>query len=208
MGRDINFRNKISEELSRKCCNCASEELIEYHHIVPICVGGNDIIENIVPLCRECHYKAHGKVWRVNRDEMKRAGKKPKVEYKQAKKYIKQYFDGEITGNELKEKLRISKRTSVSSIRNVKKYIREEMIDKEKVGRASKVSQQTSASQTMFDNLYRKKKKYIKKYVEKQIDEVELRKKLNIKEKISLEENYYIKRYMDENTSKPIKEEF
>lgn len=43
------------------CCNCGMncEENIIYHHIVPICSGGNDIISNIVPLCTECHSIIH-----------------------------------------------------------------------------------------------------------------------------------------------------
>lgn len=47
------------EILGHKCANCGSEEDIEYHHIVPLCVGGTDRITNIVALCHACHAAAH-----------------------------------------------------------------------------------------------------------------------------------------------------
>lgn len=38
-----------------KCRNCGSDENIEWHHIVPLEIGGNDTYENMVPLCHACH---------------------------------------------------------------------------------------------------------------------------------------------------------
>lgn len=47
------------KQLGDKCVNCGSSDRIEYHHIVPVCVGGTNSITNIVPLCRKCHLLAH-----------------------------------------------------------------------------------------------------------------------------------------------------
>ena len=56
-------RKALTEEqknlIGRVCVNCGSAEDIEYHHVVPLCNGGNDIISNIVPLCHVCHNLAH-----------------------------------------------------------------------------------------------------------------------------------------------------
>ena len=30
---------------------------VEYHHLVPRSMGGDDVADNIVPLCRNCHKK-------------------------------------------------------------------------------------------------------------------------------------------------------
>ncbi len=38
-----------------KCINCNSSDEIEWHHVVPLEIGGNDVDENIVPLCYSCH---------------------------------------------------------------------------------------------------------------------------------------------------------
>lgn len=56
-------RNRISAHtkiavLNRhdwKCVNCGTTEELELHHVVPLEIGGNDIAENIVPLCYYCH---------------------------------------------------------------------------------------------------------------------------------------------------------
>ena len=38
-----------------KCVNCGFEDRIEWHHVVPLEIGGNDTFENMIPLCHECH---------------------------------------------------------------------------------------------------------------------------------------------------------
>ncbi len=54
-------RTILIDQLGTKCCNCGKEchDLIIYHHIVPISLGGKDIITNIVPICTECHNILH-----------------------------------------------------------------------------------------------------------------------------------------------------
>jgi hypothetical protein len=42
------------------CCNCKSEAT-QVHHIVPLILGGNDTLGNLVSLCDGCHAKVHGK---------------------------------------------------------------------------------------------------------------------------------------------------
>ena len=41
------------------CCNCGSEEDLQYHHIIPLAIGGRDIISNMCYVCYKCHYKLH-----------------------------------------------------------------------------------------------------------------------------------------------------
>ena len=40
---------KIQNVVGNICCNCGETDHIEYHHIVPLALGGNDIESNIVP---------------------------------------------------------------------------------------------------------------------------------------------------------------
>jgi 5-methylcytosine-specific restriction endonuclease McrA len=58
------LRDEIAAHTWTRCVNCGSAEHIEYHHIVPLANGGNHIFTNIVPLCYECHLKAHNKIMR------------------------------------------------------------------------------------------------------------------------------------------------
>lgn len=41
------------------CCNCGSKEGVSLHHVVPIKMGGQDVLTNLVPLCRNCHITIH-----------------------------------------------------------------------------------------------------------------------------------------------------
>ena len=49
----------IKDMLPKKCYNCGSTKNLVYHHIVPYCVGGNDVPNNIAVLCSTCHSLIH-----------------------------------------------------------------------------------------------------------------------------------------------------
>ena len=49
-----------------RCChkqldwlNVVADRGCEYHHIIPVVIGGNSLPENVILLCRECHVKVH-----------------------------------------------------------------------------------------------------------------------------------------------------
>lgn len=50
---------QIKQSVGNVCCNCGTDKNIEYHHIVPLALGGRDIESNMVPLCHQCHKAAH-----------------------------------------------------------------------------------------------------------------------------------------------------
>lgn len=50
---------ELKKSLGTTCVCCGSEEGIEYHHIVPLALGGTNTPTNIVPLCHSCHMAAH-----------------------------------------------------------------------------------------------------------------------------------------------------
>lgn len=43
-----------------RCIYCGAK-MKEFHHIVPVHMGGDNRESNIVPLCQECHDKAHSR---------------------------------------------------------------------------------------------------------------------------------------------------
>ena len=65
------FHEELEEKLGKVCCNCGSELDIEYHHVIPLALGGTNNITNIVPLCYVCHQIAHGSknIRRLKRSE-------------------------------------------------------------------------------------------------------------------------------------------
>lgn len=57
------FRDNMITELGCVCVNCGRDNwqiAVEYHHIVPLVLGGTNNLGNIVPLCNYCHKLAHG----------------------------------------------------------------------------------------------------------------------------------------------------
>ena len=62
MGRNDCFsRGFLIENKGTVCCNCGenNEENITFHHVIPLSLGGKDILTNIVPLCHNCHMLLH-----------------------------------------------------------------------------------------------------------------------------------------------------
>lgn len=47
------------DKLITRARNRITETYVEHHHVVPLCVGGADCVENIVALTPEEHYVAH-----------------------------------------------------------------------------------------------------------------------------------------------------
>lgn len=90
------FRRKLKKELGTTCCNCDCTKNIEYHHIVPLTLGGTNKFTNIVPLCQECHYKAHEK--RVVKNY--KGGRPKKFKYEDIKDIVDDYFNCRIGKSE------------------------------------------------------------------------------------------------------------
>lgn len=101
------FREELKNKLGGICVNCESDENIEYHHIVPLKNGGTNKLSNIVPLCVECHEKAHDK-----EGFKSRGGGRPKViSYEDAEPILHRYFNLEIGTKETKRLLGLSETT-------------------------------------------------------------------------------------------------
>lgn len=56
----LRIRPQVIRIKGNKCFYCG-ELAEEFHHIVPRHMGGDNRLENIVPICHECHMKAHSK---------------------------------------------------------------------------------------------------------------------------------------------------
>lgn len=49
----------MKDALPKKCYNCGATENLNYHHIIPLALGGNNILTNIAVLCGKCHWAVH-----------------------------------------------------------------------------------------------------------------------------------------------------
>lgn len=72
MIRDFRLRNDCLDRDNHICLNCGATAN-QAHHIVPLSLGGNDILSNLASLCEGCHEMVHGTKLR-NHSELTKAG--------------------------------------------------------------------------------------------------------------------------------------
>lgn len=51
--------DREKEIVGLKCANCNSIEELQYHHIIPLALGGTNKLTNLVCLCNKCHSLIH-----------------------------------------------------------------------------------------------------------------------------------------------------
>lgn len=54
--RELHFKY-IQSHRKERCGKCGSTENLEWHHMIPLSIGGKTCEENMVCLCSECHRK-------------------------------------------------------------------------------------------------------------------------------------------------------
>lgn len=106
----ITLRNSgaLASMLGSSCSNCGSEENIEYHHIVPIHLGGTNRFSNIVPLCNACHKAAHRGRHISEYTSHAGSGRPTKVTDDVAFKVLDAWSDGQIGNRKCSELMGLS----------------------------------------------------------------------------------------------------
>jgi len=65
MNRKNPLRKKCLERDNFTCQKCLlqdnSGDLLEAHHIIPLILDGKDELNNLITLCKDCHYYAPNK---------------------------------------------------------------------------------------------------------------------------------------------------
>lgn len=63
--RKIGFNSTLKEQCKKrdkyKCTKCSSPENLIVHHLIEVSKGGENLLENLTTLCRDCHKKVHSK---------------------------------------------------------------------------------------------------------------------------------------------------
>ena len=115
--------NDIKNAVGKICCNCGTSENIEYHHIVPLSLGGNDVVTNIVPLCHRCHKVAHCGQHLSHYTKSANSGRKPKASVEKHSDIFDMYINGAIGVKKAQMLLGYSSRTTLVSRPSFKRYI-------------------------------------------------------------------------------------
>ena len=119
------FKKDVVDKLGTVCACCGSADGIEYHHIVPLFLGGTNKLSNIVPLCSQCHKAAHYGQHKNKYRKTTHNGRKPKMPYKNACEIFNLYANGLIGTKKCKQMLGYSESTKLQDIPSYKKYLEE-----------------------------------------------------------------------------------
>ena len=119
------FKALLEREKGKVCICCGSTLGIEYHHILPLCLGGDNRLSNIYPVCNSCHKIIHGgRVNKLWRDDNK-GGRKKKRPPKGYKIVLDRYFNCEIGRRECQEILEVAGANKLTDKWWFKDYIKE-----------------------------------------------------------------------------------
>lgn len=118
------FRKMLQKELPCKCQYCGSSKELEYHHLVPIGLGGDNRLSNIIPLCHAHHMAiTHGGTMENYRDNTNRGGRPTTVPFTEAEEYIDMYVRGEIGTKCLRSKLKMGESSKLKDNALYKRYV-------------------------------------------------------------------------------------
>ena len=111
--RSHEFISMLRQVHGCACVNCGSEEMVEYHHIIPLAFGGTNSPKNVVPLCYKCHKAAHYGRHINNYADHSRSkdGRPPKCDDETAFRALDLMLDGQIGNRKCKEMMNLAKRT-------------------------------------------------------------------------------------------------
>lgn len=118
------FRRIMKENLKSECVNCGSTVGIEYHHVVPLSLGGTNRLTNIVPICHACHMAAHtGRhIMNYDRKRRKHNGRYYKTPYEDCVEALEMYAGGEIGRKECEEFCDMAKTSKIYDAPAFKKF--------------------------------------------------------------------------------------
>lgn len=114
---------EIQNSVGASCVNCGCTEGIEYHHIVPVSLGGTNNIRNIVPLCHKCHMAANrGRHINDYRQYTKKMGRHLIVSDADAFHAYDMLLSGEIGSYTCKKLLKCSESTKITQSKQYKRW--------------------------------------------------------------------------------------
>lgn len=108
------------------CFNCGSTEEIEWHHVVPLEIGGNHTLTNLVPLCKSCHMAVtHHQLILQTAGRVRRGGGRKRIIPDNYKDILSDYIHCKITKTECTSRLGLSAKNTANDASWFKEYLEE-----------------------------------------------------------------------------------
>lgn len=107
------LKEQIFSVYGNRCINCGDDENIEFHHVVPLEIGGYDTPSNMVPLCHACHKAVtfHQLTLQTfGREHKKRGGRKRRQWPEETDDVFTDYVRCRISKKECCDRLRVDEK--------------------------------------------------------------------------------------------------
>ena len=119
------FRNAVIKIYGDACISCGSKENIEFHHVLPLILGGGNVPSNVVPLCHACHKAVHtGQHMSHYTNPKGTGGRKSFIDNDpEICKYFDMYISGEIGRMKLAELTGYTHRSMTKGLPAFRKYL-------------------------------------------------------------------------------------
>lgn len=119
-------RTRLIQMHGDRCINCGSPDEIEWHHVVPLAVGGYDVDTNLVPLCYSCHKAVtHQTLILATKGRPVHSGGRKRTVPDNYKEIIDEYLHGNIGKSECIKQLGLGKNNRLTDNVWFKEYIHE-----------------------------------------------------------------------------------
>lgn len=119
------FRRHLEKEIPKVCRFCGATEGIEYHHIMPLSVGGDNRLTNIIAVCNRCHQAIH-LGHHINRYRTHAHNGRPRkaVLSPETEEILWKWANGQIGGAECKNLLGYSQSSHIHDLATYKEFIK------------------------------------------------------------------------------------
>jgi len=121
----VSIRKKVMKRAGNRCDRCWSKRDLEYHHKIPVSMGGDSSIENCIVLCHNCHSIAPSDPFLLEKFFLRFASIKEMIQYYNVndEKEVMKSFSREI-GVKYKDFKKFIKEDPMSHISSIKQGMR------------------------------------------------------------------------------------
>ena len=122
-------KKELIAEWGDRCIMCtknAPKQKVEWHHIVELADGGENTIENVIPLCHKHHMMVHHTPKRARVYKDFNAGGRPRLKLDDG--VLTKYIHAEIDMNTAHSLLGLGRTTKISDLKEYKSFLKKKGI--------------------------------------------------------------------------------
>lgn len=128
-----NIKKAVLDRYDGRCVWCGSTEDLEFHHAIPLEIGGPDTVYNLMPLCYDCHKSmTHYELRMLKVGRVHKAGGRKRIIPDNYKDILWRYVRCEIGKQECVRELGLSEKNKLTDNVFYKEFLKENGIESQR----------------------------------------------------------------------------